>query len=135
LRRDEQNNRKGRLMIRRSKVPGKERRKRPRKNTPHYLFVTEAEEGKVLGRLVDITSDGLMLVSAEAIPTKNYFRLQITLPRMVEDRSELVVEAESIWCKPDKNPEFFRIGFRFLNLSGQDGSLIESVMHTFTLVG
>jgi hypothetical protein len=122
-------------MIRRFKGPRKERRKRPRKNTPHVLFVADTEDGKILGRLVDITSDGLMLVTEDAIPTKNYFRLRLTLPRMVEGRSELVIEAESIWCKPDTNPEFYRIGFKFLNLSGQDGSLIETVMHTFTLVG
>ena len=122
-------------MSQRRKDIERDRRKRPRKNTPHYLVVVDAERDTPLGRLVDITSDGLMLVSEEAFPNKSPYRLRITLPRMVHDRTELIVEAESIWSKPDANPDFYRTGFRFLNLSGQDGSLIEDVMHTFSLVG
>lgn len=113
----------------------RDRRKRPRKNTPHYLVVVDAEREVPLGRLVDITCDGLMLVSDEFIPYKRHYRLRLTLPRMVDDQSELTVEAESTWSQRDANPNYYRTGFRFLNLSGRDGSLIEDVMLKFSLVG
>jgi hypothetical protein len=33
------------------------------------------------------------------------------------------------------NPSFFNTGFRFVNLPGEDGFLLEDIMHKFNLVG
>ena len=55
-------------------------RNRPRKNTPHHVKVLDDNSGLVLGRVVDITSDGLMLVSEKPVPRGLITRLRITLP-------------------------------------------------------
>ncbi|MCP4293644.1 MAG: PilZ domain-containing protein [bacterium] len=110
-------------------------RNRPRKNTPHHVKVIDQVSGKVVGRVVDITADGLMLISKKALDPGNIFQLRIILPRMMDGKVDIPVEAEAVWSKQDKNPSYFQTGFRFVNLSGNDGYLLEDVMHRMNLVG
>ncbi len=54
---------------------------------------------------------------------------------MIDGKMDIPVEAEAVWSKQDKNPSYFQTGFRFVNLSGNDGFLLEDVMHKMNLVG
>ena len=110
-------------------------RNRPRKNTPHNVKVIDQLSGKVMGRVVDITADGLMLVTKQSIEQGQHFDLRIILPRMVDGKLDIEVKAEAVWCKSDTNPNFFKVGFRFENLAGNDGFTLEDVMHRMNLVG
>ena len=110
-------------------------RRRPRKNTPHLVKALDADNGNPLGRVVDITADGMMLVTENAYDHGTIIRARLILPVMVQARTEVVVEAEAVWCKQDSNPSFYKVGFHFLNLAGEDGFLLEDVMQKFNLVG
>ena len=110
-------------------------RSRPRKNTPHLVKALDEESGAPLGRIVDITSDGMMLLAPRAIAPGRRFMIRLNLPVMVQNRSDVVIESEAVWCTQDKNPKFFRVGFKFITLAGEDGFLLEEVMHKFSLVG
>ena len=54
---------------------------------------------------------------------------------MVQARTEVEVEAEAVWCRQDSNPDYYKVGFQFVNLAGEDGFLLEDVMQKFNLVG
>ncbi len=110
-------------------------RNRPRKNTPHPVKVMDTESGQVIGRVVDITADGLMMVGSINLEIGRVFSLRIVLPRMTDGKMDIAVQAETVWCKQDTNPKFFQTGFRFHNLLGNDGFLLEDVMHRMNLVG
>ncbi|MBU2502591.1 PilZ domain-containing protein [bacterium] len=110
-------------------------RRRPRKNTPHLVRALDDESGQVMGRIVDITCNGMMLVTGRSVPLGRRFQVRLNLPVMVHNRSDINVEAEAVWCNQDKNPSFYRVGFKFINLAGEDGYLLEEVMHKFSLVG
>jgi len=112
-----------------------EHRHRPRKNTPHLVRVLDSESGKPFGRVVDITADGMMLVTEEPIAMGTRFKFRINLPVMVHYRTDVEVEAEAMWTTPDANPSFVKTGFQFINLSGDDGFLLEDVMHKLNLIG
>ncbi len=110
-------------------------RRRPRKNTPHNVKAIDHESGRALGRIVDITCNGMMIVASEALTPGRKFLVRINLPAMVQNRSEILIEAETVWCNQDQNPRFFRAGFKFVNISGEEGYLLEEVLHKFSLVG
>ena len=113
----------------------REYRRRPRKNTPHRTNVLDADTDIVLGRIVDITADGLMVVSQRQFDIGQVHNLKIVLPVMLRNRSDITVEAKVVWSSPDSNPSYHRAGFQFLNLAGDDGFLLEDVLHKFNLVG
>ena len=110
-------------------------RQRPRRNTPHLVRALDANSGTVLGRVVDITADGMMLVTDQTLEVGRIYEMRINLPVVVHYRTDVEVEAEIMWTKPDTNPHYFRAGLRFVNLPGQDGFLLEDVMHRLNLVG
>ena len=110
-------------------------RNRPRKNTPHLVRVMEADSSRVIGRVVDITSDGLLLMSESPIEIGRQLRIRIVLPVMVNNRTDVELDAEIVWSKQDPNPSYFQAGLKFLNLAGDDGFLLENVMHKLNLVG
>lgn len=114
---------------------GREHRQRPRKNTPHLVKALDVNTNRTLGRVVDITAGGMMLVTKNPIAVGDRFNFRIILPVMVHYRTEVDVEAEAMWAKRDENPEFHKTGFRFVNLPGEDGYLLEDVMHKLNLVG
>ena len=110
-------------------------RHRPRKNTPHLVRVLNEDTGKAVGRIVDITADGMMVVTKEKIVAGQEYNYRIILPVMVHHRSDVCLVAKAIWTKGDKNSDFSRAGFKFINLPGEEGFLLEDVMHKLNLVG
>ena len=110
-------------------------RHRPRKNTPHVVKVLMADSGRTVGRVVDITADGMMLVTKDKIVIGQVYSFRIILPVMVHNRTDISMEAKSIWKQSDDNQDFSKCGFKFINLPGEDGFLIEDVMHKLNLVG
>jgi c-di-GMP-binding flagellar brake protein YcgR len=110
-------------------------RHRPRKNTPHLVRVINEDTGKTVGRVVDITADGMMLVTKDKVKVGQLFNFRIVLPVMVHHRSDVCLEAKSIWVKAETNSEYSKCGFKFINLPGEEGFLLEDVMHKLNLVG
>ncbi len=110
-------------------------RHRPRKNTPHVVKAFDAETGRYLGRAVDITADGMMIVTGRHYTVGRLFRLRVILPIMVQHKTDVSIDARVIWCEADSNPNYFKTGLQFVNLPGEDGFLLEDVMHKLNLVG
>lgn len=110
-------------------------RKRPRKNTPHVVKAIDLATKQPLGRLVDVTAEGLMLVTDIPLEIGTRYTLRVNLPVMVQFRSEVDMEAIVRWTSPDTNPKFFRAGFQFTEIDGEDGLLLEEIMHKLNLVG
>ena len=111
------------------------KRHRPRKTTPHRVRVINEDTGKSVGRVVDITADGMMLVTKDEIVPGKLYNFRIILPIMVHHRSDVCLESRAIYSNPDTNSEYNKCGFQFINLAGEDGFLLENVMHKLNLVG
>lgn len=78
----------------------------------YYLRAFEETNGRVLGHVVDITTEGLMLISESRIEPGNQYGLRIECPSE-EDRSRAICfSAESLWTRRDVNVAFFDTGFR-----------------------
>jgi hypothetical protein len=112
----------------------RERRQIKRQPTRHRLNVRDADTGRILGRLVDITVCGLLLVSSRPLAAAERFRLRIPLPILVQGRGEIEITAESVWTEPDRNPRYHRIGFRIPDVGGVEAYAIETILSRLYLV-
>ncbi len=110
-------------------------RHRPRKNTPHVVKAYDAGSGSYIGRIVDITADGMMLVTKKLCTVGRVMQMRIILPVMVRHKTDVVLEARVVWSESDTNPSFCKTGLHFVNLPGEEGFLIEDIMHKLNLVG
>jgi len=72
----------------------------------YYLRIFDSNSGINVGHLVDITTQGIMMISEEPIPVGKEFSLKMQLPGTITGREEIEFSAQSLWCKKDINPDF-----------------------------
>ena len=120
----------------------KERRRSKRRELLLFLPVYDLDKGEILGHLADITTDGIMLFSQQCIELGKKYALEIK----VEDlRSALVYKtdegeheciqfsARSRWIAI--NPELYRTGFMFMEVSAESRVAIDHIIHNLDLMG
>lgn len=83
----------------------------------YYLRVFERDSGKLLGHVVDITVEGMMLVSAEPIEIGRDFDVHMALPAPDGTPREIAFRVHSLWKGEDVNTDFHDTGFRLVDPS------------------
>jgi hypothetical protein len=108
-----------------------ERRKYPRKDLLLFAHVYDQKSEKIIGTLLNITLEGAMVLSEDRIAANNTMELHIKLPDNFVEKNELVFTANSRWCGPDINPEFFDVGYQFANVSEEDAKIIQTIIEKY----
>ena len=108
-----------------------DKRKLKRRDLISYLRVFGEDPDKTIGHLVDITTEGIMLISEEAIETGMVFQLRMVLPAEIEGSREVTFSAESKWCREDENPAFYNTGFKLINPSPEHIKIIEHLIQKY----
>jgi hypothetical protein len=101
------------------------RRRQMRKRLVSLTVVLDAKSGEVMGRVANLTTDGLMLSSDRALAIDRSYSLQIQLPDEVAGRTQIELEARSLWSQRAVDPTYYATGFEILNLSDSDRHVIE----------
>ncbi len=109
-----------------------ENRKLHRRHLIYYLRVYNREYNRLLGHLVDITSEGIMLISEEPIETKRFFTLRMELPIQIFGKSQIELKTQSVHCETDVNTSFYDTGFRLIDVSDEDHLIITQLIHNFS---
>ena len=110
-----------------------EKRKLKRRQLIYYLKVMDGNTNELLGRLADITTEGIMLISEKAIETERPFSLQLILPTGMRGGKKIDIEAKSLWSKRDVNPDLIDTGFRFIKISPEDLETIDELILDYEL--
>ncbi len=108
-----------------------EKRKLKRRHLIYYLRVFDENSDQLIGHLVDITTEGAMLISEEPIKANTVFQLRMVLPAGIEGNKPISFDAQSIWCHKDVNPNFYASGFQLLNPAPEDVEVIEWLIDEF----
>ncbi|MBN2468350.1 MAG: PilZ domain-containing protein [Deltaproteobacteria bacterium] len=108
-----------------------EKRKLKRRHLIYYLRVFDKNTDELIGHLVDITPEGIMLMSEKPLTTKTVFQCWMILPGEVFGKNRLEFEAKSLWSKPDVNPDFFDTGLHLLNASDEDMYIINHLISDY----
>ena len=107
-----------------------EARRAERKVLCYYLRVIDQKNGKELGRVVDITSDGLMLLSEKPLDRTKPYSIRVLLNKELfdTDLGNLDVDVNVRWSKPDANPKLVATGLLFLNLDEKGKKIVRNVV-------
>lgn len=110
----------------------KEMRSVERKKTVYYFDVFDWKSDKLIGHAVDITTEGMMLISDGKIETGTVFQLKMVLPFEMDGIKQITFDAKSAWCAKDINPDYFDTGFKFTAISDEDIERIEHILEAYT---
>ncbi len=112
-----------------------EKRKAKREQSIYYLQVMDRGGVKTIGRLVDLTTGGMMVVSEGPLVQQQSYHLQIALPREIAGATEIQFEAQCRWCRPAANTDYFDAGLQVLDISMADLSRLELLIKYFSFSG
>nr|MBN2277666.1 PilZ domain-containing protein [candidate division Zixibacteria bacterium] len=108
-----------------------EKRRLERRNTLYYLKVFDRNTRRLTGRLTDITTEGMKLVSDKPIEANRSYKLRIVLPEPIRGKNQIVLDAVSVWSKPDPNPAYYGSGFRFTDILPESRNTIENSFDSY----
>ena len=98
----------------------------------YYLKVYNRKTGKPIGYIVNISTEGMRLVSHIPLLTHSVFQFRIKLPREIEGERNIDFDALSCWCRPDVSPDCFDTGFKLIDAPKSLLDLVESLTQYFT---
>ncbi len=108
-----------------------ERRRNTRKKASYYIQVIDRSAEQPAGKLVDISTTGMMLSSNTPIESEKTFQLGVTLPDAFEGERPILVDAKSIWCKRNAHTSFWETGYRLHNATEDTVESINRAMNNY----
>jgi hypothetical protein len=92
-----------------------ERRTLERRHLTWYCRVEQTGPRRELGRLADIHTEGLMLVTPDALPLGARFEVEVVVPSGVSGLHQPIPAVIEVrWVRPDVNPGLQAIGCQFV---------------------
>lgn len=95
-----------------SHISGIDERNQERWLLVNNLRVFNAEDNKILGHLVNVTIEGIMLISEHPLAVDTDFHLKMAIP-IGDKTTDIELDARSIWTKIDDDPHFYKTGLQF----------------------
>jgi hypothetical protein len=106
----------------------KEKRKLPRKIADDVLEVCDQHTNSILGKVVNISAEGLMLISDEPYTTGAVYELDLMFPRLIKGHSKVSFGAEVVWSIPASQPGSHWSGFRIIDVAEDDVLTIDDLI-------
>ena len=88
-----------------------------RKRTSDYFLVYNRDTDELIGRLINLTTEGAMLISDDPIDVPTISKCKMVLPEEIEGCKEVTFDAKSKWCKRNEDFHWYETGYQFLNVS------------------
>lgn len=108
----------------------REERKQKRKTTYAFFGINDQSTNNFVGWVVDMTIEGLRIRSISELEIDSSFRFRMDLPFKINESTEIVFDAKSVWSKKVNDRNEFNTGFELLDVSPTEidkiGQLIES---------
>lgn len=111
-----------------SEQNSRDQRRKPRLEIMENLNVSETSSGVLLGQLVNISEEGLMLVSSAPLATGRTYHLTIPLSAEGLNDSSIRLIAESLWCEDANSSGTFWTGFQIVDISEEDQQVLRQIV-------
>lgn len=91
-----------------------DRRAMRRRHLIFYLRVWDVNSGEMLGHIVDLNTEGLMLISEKPIEVGKIFELEMRWQNSEGEAEQIRFDAQSRWSNNDVNDDFYDTGFQLI---------------------
>ncbi|VAW73762.1 hypothetical protein MNBD_GAMMA13-515 [hydrothermal vent metagenome] len=98
-----------------------------RVDLPEQPRIYDAHSGKIIGELVNLSSDGLMVASCESIDCGSICQMRIPLIKG-EQQVDIRIGTESLWCEDANDSGTYWTGFQIIDISPEDQLILDTVL-------
>ena len=103
-----------------------ESRGHDRVEVSEVIHVIDRQTGAELGRLVNISEEGFMLLGSQPIDENSIFQLSLEFDTGTNEASPILIGVENLWCHSSSDQTQYWAGFYIIDISDED---LESVRH------
>jgi hypothetical protein len=94
------------------------RRTQRRRTLSGSVTIVNQFDDVVLGRLVNITTEGLMLVNAAPLATDTLYQVVLELPEMLNNSMRIELGMDCLWTSPtDPDADMYWSGCHIIDIS------------------
>lgn len=108
-----------------------EYRRSPRKTPFGNVAVSNTMTGEVIGRIGNLSSDGMLMVCDSEIAGDALFQLAFELDNAHGSAHSISVGVQEMWSEPANVPGQFWAGFHIIDISDTDLDAVESWIGDF----
>jgi hypothetical protein len=108
-----------------------DRRTIKRRHLIYYLRVWQIDKNKELGHVVDINTEGMMLISDKPVKTGEVMHLELRLPDGEGELKPMRFRAICRWSDKDINSAFYDSGFEFIEKSAQAIATLQKMIKAY----
>jgi len=108
-----------------------DQRMRHRAITDESPVVFQRATHKELGRVGNISSDGILLLCDEELGLHQILELEMALPRGIHGRSTVAFNAQVMWVQPVNNTGLTGCGLAYRRVSDEDMEIFEELIKDF----
>src|SRR5512138_3204645 len=106
-----------------------EQRKDERKKLIAFTPVYDCQRNLLLGHLGDLSMHGAMLIGKKPMDVGQQIVLSIGFPETPQFPARpAIIPSRVAWCRPEKNPQYFNVGFEFQSLDPENKAAIKSIL-------
>lgn len=94
-------------------------RKHHRIELNQAIIITDTINGGRFGELINVTVEGMMVITEKEIPTQSIYQLSLQLPLEIEGSNTVELGADCLWSRKIENFHRFWAGFQIIDASDQ----------------
>jgi len=100
----------------------------PRKHLIYFVKVSSSNGETFTGRLVNISSNGLKMITKEKLFLGDTYRLEISLPEKTDESKHIVCMGKTVWYTHSTSRDHFSAGFEIFEIDDINKSLLNELM-------
>lgn len=99
-------------------------RRAQRKRADVIIQVTNAITGEIMGRIGNLSADGMMLIASRPVQDDALYQFVFHLPNDHGQPYTLEIGAHEQWSEPANAPGQYWSGFRFIDIGEADAAVL-----------
>lgn len=109
-----------------------EKRKNERKKLIAFTPVFDCQRNLLLGHLGDLSMKGALQIGKKPMEVDRIIMLAIGFPETPQfPARRATILARVAWCKPEKNPQYFNVGFEFLEIDQENKTALKAILEKY----
>ena len=110
-------------------------RKHVRRIAGDYYIVVDCQSEKILGRVMNMTVEGMMIVTNQTVEVGDTYTCRMALPEPISGSRKVTFKAECRWSEINQDSGWRKCGFRLFDMSDRDLKTLEQVLERWGIAG
>ncbi|MGK0499439.1 MAG: hypothetical protein ACJAYG_001080 [Oceanicoccus sp.] len=107
-------------------------RKHERKQLNQPMPIIDVINGGQFGELVNVTVEGIMVITDKEIPTQSIYQLSLKLPMTIAGSDTVELGADCLWCREVENFHRYWAGFQIIDASDTAMTQLEQLINHYS---